>query len=141
MKKPEFAIDKHPDLDQTVRQVLEATDLPDLVKQHAADKLIRLTITSLDTLHAGNQMPLMHASMLIVLASRYVDVKDVQKALEVLRRLPPSFYRQVLPKLMQRDEVFAGYAVKLANAIVAEGIVDVQYQHRAVEIQPKTGVA
>lgn len=138
MNKPDSALEQHTDLDHTLLEALEkVVSFPDLVRQRDMDHVVQSALNSLDELHQGNQMPMMYASAVISMASRYIDVRDPQKALEALKRFPPVFYRAVLPKMMEADPELAARAIKLANAFIEAGVVELRCEHNLAEIQPQ----
>src|SRR6267142_2844880 len=84
----------------------------------------------LDMLHdCGKQVPLLYYRAIVILTSRCVAVKDIQRAMGLLMRVSTSFFKGEVPALMH-DPQFSKYAVQVANAIVEDGIVEPVYVHR-----------
>lgn len=64
---------------------------------------------------------------LVTLASEYiVNQGDIDNAMILLNRCPPSYIGKILPLQMKHDGMFAAVVLELTNKIVQYGIIDVE---------------
>lgn len=71
-----------------------------------------------------------YGKRLISLAYQYAKANDVSRATPLLGKMSEEYYRQVMPKQMEDDPVFANEAYGLAEKLVSDGHVTLEREYQ-----------
>jgi hypothetical protein len=71
----------------------------------------------------GKAAPLEYAKALVVLSYQFFDIHAVEEGMQVLRNVPAAYFREVLPRQMEEDVLFARLCDRIACEVVEAGLV------------------